>query len=163
MLHDVGKAKIPKEVLFKPGPLTEAEYQLVQDHSKFSAQMMEPLTELEFFRHILPVVLHHHERLDGLGYPHGLAGESVPFGSRILLIADTFDAMTHRRSYRKGLDDEVAYAELAKFSGTQFDPNLVKVFIEHKPDFASVPVHLEGAEVVRATGEAPELASSKVA
>lgn len=143
MLHDVGKSMIPRSVLFKPGKLTESEYNLVQLHSVYSAQMMEPLCALEFFGEIHAVVLHHHERLDGRGYPAALLGEKVPRGSRIILIADTFDAMTHRRSYRQGLPVEVAFAELKKFSGTQFDGELVAVYLESKPHFAEKLVPLE--------------------
>lgn len=143
MLHDVGKAKIPPEILFKPAKLTESEYHLVQQHSLYSAQMMEPLCELSFFEEIYDVVLHHHERLDGKGYPAGLKGKNVPHGSRVLLIADTFDAMTHRRAYRPGLPQETAFAELTKFSGTQFDPDLVKVYLQSKATYDQKGISLE--------------------
>ena len=156
MLHDVGKARIPKELLFKPAKLTIAEYKLVQEHSRLSAVMMEPLTAFPFFREILSAVLHHHERLDGQGYPFGLQGNEIPFGSRIILIADTFDAMTHRRAYRPGLSEEVAFQELQKFAGTQFDAHLVDIYLKHKPMFHNTLEPLEQTPVITGTEAAPE-------
>ncbi len=133
LLHDIGKMKIPIEVLNKPGKLTDEEYHLVKRHSIFSAELLEPLVEDSFFRDIQLLVLHHHERVDGLGYPFNLQGEEIPYISRLILIVDTVDAMTHKRAYRKGLPLSVVYQELEKFAGTQFDAELVAIFIEaHK-------------------------------
>ncbi len=129
LLHDVGKARIPLSVLNKPGKLTEEEYQLMKKHSLFSAEMLEPLEESPFFREVQVNVLHHHERIDGNGYPLQLIDEEIPFISRLILIADTVDAMTQNRAYRKGLAMSVVYKELKKFAGTQFDSELVDVFV----------------------------------
>ncbi len=129
LLHDVGKMKIPIEVLKKPGKLNEDEYRLVKKHSVFSAELVEPLEESQFFRELQLNVLHHHERVDGKGYPFNLDGETIPYISRLILIVDTVDAMTQNRAYRKGLPWNVVYQELEKFSGSQFDAELVEVFI----------------------------------
>ena len=137
LLHDVGKMKIPLEVLNKPGKLTDEEYQLMKKHSLLSAELLEPLEESQFFREVQLAVLHHHERVDGKGYPLSLEGESIPYISRLILIVDTVDAMTQNRAYRKGLPMDVVYRELEKFSGTQFDAELVKVFIAAHKDLVS--------------------------
>jgi len=131
LLHDVGKMKIPIEVLNKPGKLTREEYELMQKHSLFSAELIEPLEESQFFREVQLSVLHHHERVDGLGYPLNLEDEQIPYTSRLILIADTVDAMTETRAYRKGLPMPVVYQELEKFAGTQFDKELAMIFIAH--------------------------------
>lgn len=130
LLHDVGKMKIPLDVLNKPGKLTDEEYNEVKKHSIYSAELLEPLEESQFFREIQIAVLHHHEHFDGLGYPFNLEGEQIPYLSRLILIVDTVDAMTQTRAYRKGLPMRVVYQELEKFAGTQFDPELVPIFIE---------------------------------
>ena len=129
LLHDVGKAKIPTEVLNKPGKLTDAEYSLMKKHALFSAEMLEPLEHSPFFREVQLAVLHHHERVDGQGYPVQLEGEQIPYIARLILIVDTVDAMTQTRAYRKGLPLDVVYRELEKFAGTQFDKELVNIFI----------------------------------
>ena len=129
LMHDVGKMKIPLEVLNKPGKLTNEEYELVKKHSLFSAELLEPLEESQFFREVQLSVLHHHERIDGRGYPFNLEGEQIPYTSRLILIVDTLDAMTQTRTYRKGLPLEVVYQELEKFAGIQFDKELVTIFV----------------------------------
>lgn len=130
LLHDVGKMKIPVGVLNKPGKLNDDEYQLMKRHAIFSAELLEPLESSQFFREVRLNVLHHHERVDGQGYPFELDGEQVPYLSRLILIVDTVDAMTQTRAYRKGLPMNVVYKELDKFSGSQFDGDLVEVFIK---------------------------------
>jgi len=133
LLHDIGKAKIPVDILNKPSRLDNDEYEKMQDHASASAEMMEPLGSNTFFRIIQLCVLHHHERMDGKGYPFGLSADEIPRISRMILIADTLDAMTASRPYRKGLPIEVAYRELKRCSGTQFDAELVDIFISaHK-------------------------------
>lgn len=129
LLHDVGKMKIPLDVLHQPRKLTDEEYKQVKNHAVYSAELLEPLEHSHFFREVQLAVLHHHERLDGKGYPFGLEGEQIPYISRVILIVDTVDAMTQDRPYRKGLPLEVVYQELEKHAGTQFDPHLVKVFL----------------------------------
>ena len=133
LLHDVGKAKIPLSILNKPGKLTESEYEIMKSHALLSAEMLEPLEEDPFFAQVQEAILHHHERADGRGYPLQLEGETIPYLSRVILIVDTVDAMTQTRAYRKGLPLDVVYRELEKFAGTQFDYDLVGIFIDaHK-------------------------------
>ena len=132
LFHDVGKYEVPDSVLNKPGKLDDKEYSLMKRHPEISADLIEPLAKLHFFEKILPGVLHHHERIDGLGYPFGLEGDKIPIEARIILIVDTFDAMTSDRAYRKGLPDEVAFKEIKKCSGSQFDTHLAKIFLQSK-------------------------------
>ncbi len=133
LLHDIGKFQIPKGILHKPGKLSEEEYTMMKSHSEASVDMIEELGDLEFFKPVLDGILHHHERIDGQGYPYGLEKEAIPFESRLILIVDTYDAMTSDRAYRKGLPDEVAYKEIQKYAGSQFDEHLAKAFLEsHK-------------------------------
>lgn len=138
ILHDIGKIGIPDAILLKPARLTAEEEMIIQKHPVLSAQMIEPFSRIPFFRAVLPGVRHHHERIDGLGYPDKIVGDEIPLSARILLIADTFDAMTTTRPYRKGLPIDVAYAELKKFAGKQFDPQLVKVFLEAHPTWGEI-------------------------
>ena len=154
LLHDIGKMKIPLNVLNKPGKLTDDEYDLMKKHAIFSAELLEPLENDPFFRDVQLSVLHHHERVDGKGYPLELDGEQVPYISRLILIVDTVDAMTQTRAYRKGLPMHVVYKELDKFSGSQFDGDLVQVFIstyqkllekENKSAIINLPTHKKAA------------------
>ena len=118
LLHDVGKIALPENVLSKPGPLTDDERELVQRHSIIGYELLCDLgipQAAEF-------VLHHHERWDGGGYPGGKAGAEIPFGSRLILVADAFDALTSDRSYRRGVSVEAAIQEIQRESGRQFDP-----------------------------------------
>jgi diguanylate cyclase (GGDEF)-like protein/putative nucleotidyltransferase with HDIG domain len=123
-LHDLGKLAIPEEILRKPGPLNEAERLVLERHPQIGFRMLDSLG-------VEPVaswVLHHHERWDGDGYPDRLGGERIPLGSRILLVADAYDAMTTDRIYRSRLSHDRAMAELERCSGTQFDPDVVAAF-----------------------------------
>ncbi len=126
LFHDIGKIGVPDSVLNKPSRLTEDEFVQMKSHPEKSFEILQGFTH---FEKVATFAKYHHERWDGRGYPDGLAGEDIPLFSRIILIADTFDAMTSTRVYRKGLDYEVAYEELEEFSGTQFDPDLAKAFI----------------------------------
>ena len=127
LLHDVGKIGIRDGVLLKPGPLTDTEYKEMQLHTIIGAHMVEKLNCLNG---CVDVVLLHHERMDGYGYPYGLKGEQIPLIARITSIADAYDAMTTNRVYRKALSHEYALEEIISNSGTQFDPDIVKVFIK---------------------------------
>jgi diguanylate cyclase (GGDEF)-like protein/putative nucleotidyltransferase with HDIG domain len=125
-LHDLGKLAIPEEILRKPGPLTSAEKLVLRRHPQIGYRMLRALG-------VEPVstwVLHHHERWDGHGYPHGLSGEQIPLGSRIILVVDAYDAMTSDRVYRARVPHEVAVAELERNAGAQFDPRIVAIFVE---------------------------------
>jgi HD-GYP domain-containing protein (c-di-GMP phosphodiesterase class II) len=130
LFHDVGKACVPSEILLKPAKLTEDEFRIMQSHPVKSVQLLEPLQKLAFFKDLIPGVLHHHERIDGKGYPYGLAGDAIPLAARIILIVDTFDAMTVTRPYRKGLPKEAALQEIGAFAGRQFDEHLVKIYLQ---------------------------------
>lgn len=127
LFHDIGKISTPDSVLNKPSRLSEEEFIIMKDHPVKSWEILKDFPEFE--KIALNAKLHH-ERFDGKGYPHGIKGEEIPVFARIILIADTFDAMTSTRPYRKGLPYEVAFDELVQFSGTQFDPELVKLFIQ---------------------------------
>lgn len=127
LLHDIGKVYIPDDVINKPARLSDEEYTLIKAHPENSFNM---LGELVGFAGAKKIARYHHERWDGKGYPQGLAGEAIPLGARIAAIADTYDAMTTSRSYRKALDHAVAVEEIVRNSGTQFDPFLVEHFVE---------------------------------
>lgn len=126
LLHDIGKIRIRDHILHKPGRLTDAEFTEMKKHPEYGVEIMEPV---KAFQTILPAMLHHHERYDGRGYPHGLEGESIPLSARILCVADCFDAMTSDRPYRKGMPVADAVSELDKNKSTQFDPQLVDIFL----------------------------------
>jgi len=129
LLHDVGKIGIPDAIITKPDRLTKEEYTEIQKHPEIGAKILEPV---EFLRHIVPCVRHHHEWYDGCssGYPEQLQGDQIPFPSRIILVADTVEAMTSDRPYRNALPIEAVVAELNKFSGSQFDPVCVDAFLK---------------------------------
>lgn len=133
LFHDLGKLGIPDRVLFKPGRLTPEEVQIMKEHPIRSVDVLTPLANVPFFRATFPGIRAHHERYDGRGYPDKLAGDNIPLSARIILIADTFDAMTTSRPYRKGMDAEHAYKELSLFAGRQFDKQLVKIFLQAHP------------------------------
>jgi len=125
-LHDIGKIGMQYEKLNKPGKLTEQEWQMFRKHPTIGKTILEPI---KFLKDVVPIVFHHHERFDGNGYPEGLKGKDIPLGSRILAIADTYDAMTSDRSYRNALSHEIAESEIVKHAGSQFDSELVPYFI----------------------------------
>jgi len=127
VLHDIGKVGTADDVLNKPDSLNLREETLVREHPTKGTLF---IAGVENLRHIIPVILHHHERWDGTGYPGRLKGEQIPLHARIVSIADAYDAMMTNRSFREGLDKESAILELHKEKGTQFDPFLVDVFIE---------------------------------
>lgn len=127
LLHDIGKVGIPESVLSKPGFLTEREYEIMKGHVVQSINIIKHIPNLI---DTVPIVISHHERYDGKGYPRGISGDTIPILGRVICIADSFDAMTTDRPYRKGLSLEQAVYELKKSAGKQFDPHLVDVFIE---------------------------------
>jgi HD-GYP domain-containing protein (c-di-GMP phosphodiesterase class II) len=127
LLHDLGKVGIAEDILVKPASLTDAEMARVRRHSEVGASIVEQVRTLE---ELTPVVRHHHERWDGGGYPDALAGEDIPLEARILAVADSYEAMTGRRTHRKRLAPATARAELERGAGTQFDPQVVRVFLE---------------------------------
>ncbi|HKB28294.1 MAG TPA: diguanylate cyclase [Candidatus Limnocylindrales bacterium] len=127
MLHDLGKLAIPEEILTKPGELNDPEWRIVSEHPKIGQVILEQAGAL---RDAATIVLHHHEWFDGRGYPHGLAGEEIPVGARIVAIADAYEAMVAGRPYRDAISHEDALRELQRHSGMQFDPDLVQRFTE---------------------------------
>lgn len=126
-LHDIGKIGIDGAILLKPGRLTDEERAIVNRHPSIAADILAPL---DFLRDTVPLVLFHHERFGGGGYPSGISGQAIPIGARIIAVADSFNAMISDRPYRKGLSLEAAVRELRENSGSQFDPAVVGAFLE---------------------------------
>jgi len=126
LLHDIGKIELPKSILNKTACLSKEEIKSVSKHPINSAHILEPLSNTG---NLIDYVIHHHERFDGKGYPDGLKGEEISIGARILCVADCFDAMVSERPYRRSMTIEEAIMELKKCSGTQFDPEIVKIFV----------------------------------
>jgi putative nucleotidyltransferase with HDIG domain len=134
VLHDVGKIGIPDAILAKPGRLTADEYRVVKQHPVTGAAILQSAACLQ---RELPLVLHHHEWWNGKGYPHGLKREEIPFGARVLQIADSIDAMLSPRSYKQAYDLDRVISELQRGRGAQFDPELADIaieWLEDKPD-----------------------------
>ena len=127
LLHDLGKVAVPTEILDKPAPLSNAEWQSVVQHPRIGQLILEQASAL---RDAVPIILHHHERYSGHGYPFGLRGQDIPIGARIVAIAEAYEAMTHDRPYKSAVDHPRALAELRRHAGTQFDPELVALFCE---------------------------------
>ena len=127
LFHDIGKIGIPDSILLKESKLDDEEYSQIKNHPSIGAHI---LGDAEIFKDILPIVLHHHERFDGRGYPSQLEGENIPYLARITAVVDTFDAMTSKRSYRDALSLDIVKEEIQKCSGTQFDPECAKAFLD---------------------------------
>jgi len=147
LLHDVGKIGVPETVLTKPGRLTDDEFTAIKKHPAIGAQILGNIRQLQ---DVIPGVLFHHERWDGHGYPHLLAGENIPLMGRIICVADSFDAMSSTRTYRPALPLETVLAEITRCAGAQFDPALAKIFVSL--DFA--PYQRAVAETQAATAAA---------
>ncbi len=134
-LHDIGKISIPDHILNKPGALSPEEWKIMKQHSEMGYRVTLASEE---FVHISHSVLSHHERWDGKGYPQGLKGEEIPLAARIISVIDAYDAMTHNRIYKKAMTSEDALIEIERCAGTQFDPNVCKLFVkimrESKPE-----------------------------
>jgi putative nucleotidyltransferase with HDIG domain len=127
LLHDIGKIGIPDVVLKKQTKLTDEEYAIIKSHPETGAAILKHIKAL---KDLVPAVYYHHERFDGNGYPQGARGKEIPLHARIIAIADTFDAMTSSRAYRKALSFRTALSELERNKGIQFDPDIANVFIE---------------------------------
>ena len=149
LLHDIGKIAVPGEILEKPAPLTEAEWSFVRQHPRIGQLIID---EAGGLRDAGKIILHHHERFGGHGYPHGLRGKAIPLGSRIVAIADAYDAMVQDRPYKRAMDHQAALVELRRHSVTQFDPDLVNLFVRRFADLAPVPdltlVSMVGADAL---------------
>jgi putative nucleotidyltransferase with HDIG domain len=133
-LHDLGKLAIPEEILRKPGTLADSERLVLERHPQIGFRMLDSLG----VDPVADLVLHHHERWDGAGYPDGLHGESIPLGARIIFVTDAYDAMTSDRIYRPKRSSQAALAELERCAGTQFDPGIVAAFVEEVGQSASL-------------------------
>ena len=127
LFHDIGKIGIPDSILLKESKLSDDEYSQIKNHPTIGAHI---LGDAKVFKDILPMVKHHHERFDGRGYPSGLAGTDIPLIARIAAVADTFDAMTSKRTYRNSLPLDFVKEEIKKCSGTQFDPEIANIFLD---------------------------------
>jgi HD-GYP domain-containing protein (c-di-GMP phosphodiesterase class II) len=127
MLHDIGKIGVPDRILLKPAKLTPEEWTIMRRHAAIGFSM---LSRIDFLATAAKVVGDHHERFDGTGYPHGKVGQDIYIGARIFAVADTLDAITSDRPYRKGTSFQNAIEEIARCSGTQFDPEVVKAFLD---------------------------------
>jgi len=125
LLHDIGKTRVPPEILYKPGKLTEEEYEIMKLHPVIGEQMVYPIESL---RHLCPVIRGHHEKWEGSGYPDGLKGEDIPYAARIIAISDVFDALHAERPYKAGMPVERVQAILREGRGTHFDPDLLDAF-----------------------------------
>jgi HD-GYP domain-containing protein (c-di-GMP phosphodiesterase class II) len=126
LVHDVGKIGVPEAVLVKAGRLTDQEFDAIKKHPEIGFRILK---DIRLLTDVLPGVLHHHERYDGRGYPHGIAGEAIPQLARIIALADTFDAMSSNRSYRAAMPRAETLAEITRCAGAQFDPEMAKVFV----------------------------------
>lgn len=126
-MHDIGKINIPEQILNKKMPLDDTEWKLLQKHPEHGVEIIKTVESLQ---ELIPLILYHHEKYDGTGYPKGLKGEEIPFLTRILTVVDSFDAMTSNRPYNKRKSDEEGFNELRKYKGKQFDPEIVEAFIE---------------------------------
>ncbi len=151
LLHDVGKVAVPEEILEKPSALTSAEWRTVVQHPRIGQVILEQAAAL---KEAVPIILHHHERYAGHGYPFGLRGNEIPLGARIVAIADAYDAMVHDRPYKRAISHDQAIAELRRHAGTQFDPELVELFCDlyanHAPEPDATVVALTAASSVHA-------------
>lgn len=126
LFHDIGKIGVPDSILLKESKLTDDEYSEIKNHPAIGAHILSNAT---IFQDVIPIVKHHHERYDGNGYPGKLKGEDIPYLARIAAVADAFDAMTSKRTYRNSLPIEIVKQEIEKNKGTQFDPNLADIFL----------------------------------
>jgi len=135
-LHDLGKVGVPSELIGREGALSAAERRVVAQHPSIGARLVQPLG---LDRDLTAAILHHHEWWNGAGYPAGIAGRRIPFAARVVAIADSFDAMTSDRPYRAALPRDRALAELSRFAGIQFDPELTPVFVSMIEEDAALP------------------------
>jgi diguanylate cyclase (GGDEF)-like protein len=144
VVHDLGKIEIPKSILMKTGKLEPDEWAIVRQHPVWALRILEPIAK--DFNRVIPIVRSHHERFDGAGYPDGISGEVIPLESRILAVADAFDAMRSNRPYREAMSVDEALKEIEASIGTQFDPAVAKAFLEmmntSEPD-SDLPLSLE--------------------
>lgn len=146
--HDIGKIGISQDIIAKPGKLDAKELDIMQNHPVISEQIIRPLNQNQFFKDMLAPIRGHHERVDGTGYPDKKIGDDISLVARVILVVDTYDAMSQNRAYRKGLPNEIVYAELKRCAGTQFDPQLVRIFLDAHRFFIPTEVDSEIQEKI---------------
>lgn len=129
-LHDIGKIGLPDSILKKQGQLTDEEYEIVKRHPAVGAEIVAPVASTSGLNNVVDMILHHHERFDGNGYPYGLKGKDIPYGARIIAVADTLSAMASTRPYRDAMPFDYIVSEIDSCAGTQFDPEVVNAFIK---------------------------------
>lgn len=135
LLHDIGKIGVPDAILHKPGKLTDEEFQEMQRHTELGWEILRDLTQMDY---VLPGVVHHHERVDGAGYPDGLAGDQIPMEGRLLAVVDAYDAMTSDRPYRAGMTQQKAEQIFLEDNGRHWDPEVVAAFFRIMPDIVAI-------------------------
>src|SRR5690242_2774796 len=133
LLHDIGKLGVPEHILSKPGPLTQEEFQKIRIHPQIGAEI---IGGVPFPYPVAPLILCHHERWDGKGYPRGLAGDEIPLGARILAVVDYFDALISHRPFHVAMTESTALKLLSEESGSAFDPRVVRTFVDLSPTLA---------------------------
>lgn len=140
-LHDIGKIGVPDQILRKKGPLSNEEWDCIRRHPEIGAGILQPVEALARSG-VVEMVLHHHERFDGRGYPRGLKGRDIPLGARIICLADTLSAILQNRPYRPARTFEEAVAEIINCTGSQFDPEIVAAFLKIKAEIKAILTHL---------------------
>jgi putative nucleotidyltransferase with HDIG domain len=146
LLHDIGKFIFPDSILLADRKLTDEEWEIVKLHPEQGAKLVR---RIEGYGPVADIIISHHERIDGKGYPHGIAGDEIPLGSRIISVADTYDVMTSRDSYRRPVSSEAAIVELRRVAGTQLDPEVVERFVEMVESGRVAFRHADGADFER--------------
>jgi diguanylate cyclase (GGDEF)-like protein/putative nucleotidyltransferase with HDIG domain len=159
LLHDIGKLAVPAHIINKPGRLTPAEFDKMKIHTTVGAQI---LSRVEFPYPVTPIVRHHHEQWDGLGYPDGLKGHQIPVTARIISVVDCFDSVREDRPFRRGMTRDEAIALLLRGSGSHFDPNIVELFTKHLPTFETQIADLGLPQQLPPNSEVEPLALSEV-
>lgn len=149
-LHDIGKVGIPDDILLKPGKLTKEEFDVIKTHTLIGYETLSAAVRnnpsAKFYRFAQDIVLNHHERWDGGGYPNGIAGNDIPLSARIVSVADVYDALTTKRVYKDAFSHEKAKQIITEDSGTAFDPTIVEAFLAREEDFIRIKHILEAAE-----------------
>jgi putative two-component system response regulator len=164
-LHDIGKVGIPDSVLLKPGRLTPEEFEIMKRHTMLGGEtlesVVEALPEARFLHMARDIAMTHHEWFDGHGYPRGLAGEAIPLSGRIVALADVYDALRSKRVYKQAYSHERAHEIITKACGTQFDPDIVRAFLNREDEFVAVARRFDDAATVHGQhGESAERCSA---
>ena len=143
-LHDVGKITVPDALLNKPGKLTEEEFAIMKQHTVAGGEIIDNAIDLvadansQYLNEAKKLTLYHHERWDGKGYPYGIRGEDIPLSARVMAVADVFDALVSRRSYKEGFPPDKAFSIIQEESGTHFDPDVVQAFLDCRPQATAI-------------------------